>query len=408
MTINLETPYTISIPDSKLSILQQKLAFVTFPDELEDSGWDYGVPLSVAQRLISRWKDGYDWRKIEKQLNEELPQFTRDIEVEGHGVLKIHYVHKKSSKNAIPLLFVHGYILFQFSRPGSFLEVRKILPLLTEPESAQDPSFHVVALSLPGFGFSEAPRKKGFSLRQFAEVCNKLMLSLGYDRYVTQSGDWGFYICRTIAQFYGGKHLIAWHTNYPDAGGDVPTSPDDPSTASQMDLDGYARNRWFFKDSFGYNTEQTSRPQTIGYSLADSPLGLLAWIYEKLVEWSDVDAYSWSDDEALTWISVYWFSEAGPAAAGRIYREVQYKEPNDREAANVCPQNPRPDIPMGWSRFPRDILYYPLASVQKIGNLAYQNYDHKKGGHFPATEVPEALVKDLRQFFRSVVDVRLA
>jgi hypothetical protein len=142
------------------------------------------------------------------------------------------------------------------------------------------------------------------------------------------------------------------------AGGDPPTSPEaSPVPSSQSDLEGYARNRWFFKNSFGYNAQQTSRPQTIGYSLADSPIGLLAWIYEKLVEWSD--AYAWSDDEALTWISVYWFSQAGPTAASRIYYEVQYKEPNDREAANVCPQKPRPDIPMGWSRFPRDILLYP-------------------------------------------------
>ncbi|THV04296.1 alpha/beta-hydrolase [Dendrothele bispora CBS 962.96] len=419
MSLSPETPYTISIPDSELSILQQKLALTRLPDEIEDAGWDYGVPLSDARRLLARWKDGFDWRKVEKELNEEMPQFTRDIEVEGFGVLNVHYAHKKSSKgkDAIPLLFVHGW-------PGSFIEARKIIPLLTEPEpSLNVPSFHVVALSLPGFGFSDAPKKKGFIMFQYAEVCNKLMLSLGYDRYgwffhplhfypvlllvlteglilhmgfvgisVTQAGDWGFYITRTIAQFYGGKHCIAWHTNYPDAGGNPPTSPENPDTA---------RTHWFLNKSFGYNVEQSTQPQTIGYSQADSPIGLLAWIYEKLFQWSDHANYIWSDDEILTWISIYWFSKSGPAASARIYYEVQRS--GDREATRVCPRNSRPNVPLGWSKFPRDILLYPLELVRTIGNLTFYNCEHKEGGHFPATEVPEVLVKDLRVFFGKVV-----
>ncbi|KAK7464769.1 hypothetical protein VKT23_005976 [Stygiomarasmius scandens] len=343
-----ETPYKISISDSELSILHQKLALTRLPDEVEDAGWDYGVPLSDARRLLARWKDGFDWRKAERELNEEMPQFTRDIEVDGHGTLNIHYMHKKSSaKEAIPLLFVHGW-------PGSFIEARKILPLLTEPGSSDVPSFHVVALNLPGFGFSDAPKKKGFRLAQYAEL-------------------------------YGGKHCLAWHTNYPDAGGEPPTSPDNADTA---------RTRWFLNKSFGYNVEQSTQPQTIGYSQADSPIGLLTWIYEKLVKWSD--EYAWTDDEVLTWISIYWFSKSGPAASARIYYEVQLS--GDREAVNVCPQNPRPSVPMGWSKFPRDILLYPIDLVHTIGNLTFHN-EHKDGGHFPATEKPEVLAKDLRAFF---------
>jgi pimeloyl-ACP methyl ester carboxylesterase len=180
-TSESEVSFSIAVSDEQLSILQQKLALTTFPDELEGAGWDYGVPLADIRRLVSRWKEGYDWRKHEAQLNAELPQFTRDIEVEGHGTLNIHYVHKKSEVvDAIPLLFVHGcesntlgmfklLILSYPLGPGSFMEVRKILPLLVQAD-AEHPSFHVVAFDLPGYGFSEAPKKPGFELTQFAEV----------------------------------------------------------------------------------------------------------------------------------------------------------------------------------------------------------------------------------------------
>jgi hypothetical protein len=175
----LESPFQISIPEASIARLREKLALTTLPSELEDAGWAYGSPLSDIQRLVNRWKDGYDWRKHEAALNAEFPQFTRDINVEGFGQLNIHYVHKKSTvKEAVPLLFVHGCkfeSLLCKSRspaligPGGFMEVRKILPLLIET-TPDHPSFHVVALSLPGFGFSGAPSKKGFALPQYAEV----------------------------------------------------------------------------------------------------------------------------------------------------------------------------------------------------------------------------------------------
>jgi hypothetical protein len=177
-----ESPFKISIPKEKLDLLQQKLALVTFPDELEDSGAKYGAPLKDIQRLVARWKDGFDWRAQEAALNAELPQFTRDIDIDGFGVLNIHYVHKKSEVDgAVPLLFVHGCtwcpgIWFTYlisfhlvTGPGSFIEVRKILPLLTA-SSPEHPSFHVVALNLPGYGFSEASKKQNFRIAQYAEV----------------------------------------------------------------------------------------------------------------------------------------------------------------------------------------------------------------------------------------------
>lgn len=174
-----ETPFQINIPEDQIELLKTKLTLTVFPDELKNAGLDYGAPLDDMRRLVSRWKDGYQWRKHEAALNADLPQFTRDIEIDGFGPLNVHYVHKRSDvTNAVPLLFVHGCKSFFHANftlsimkpgPGSFIEVRKILPLLVNA-SPDQPSFHVVALGLPGFGFSQAPTKKGFELQQFAEV----------------------------------------------------------------------------------------------------------------------------------------------------------------------------------------------------------------------------------------------
>ncbi|THU92120.1 alpha/beta-hydrolase [Dendrothele bispora CBS 962.96] len=183
---SVEVPFQISVTDDQIDLLRKKLELATFPDELQDAEWRYGAPLVDIKRLVSRWKDGFDWRAQEAKLNDEVPQFTRDIAVTGHGTLNIHYVHKKSTlETAIPLLFIHGW-------PGSFIEIRKILPLLVQTsEEGQFPSFHVVAFSLPGYAFSEGPKKSGFTATHYAEIGNKLMLALGYNEYVTQGGDWG-------------------------------------------------------------------------------------------------------------------------------------------------------------------------------------------------------------------------
>ncbi|KAJ2916125.1 hypothetical protein MD484_g4286, partial [Candolleomyces efflorescens] len=272
-----EIPFNITVPDSELDLLQKKLELTRLPDELSESGWDYGVPLPEIQRLLARWRHGYDWRQHEAALNNELPQFTRAIPVEGFGDVKMHYVHKKSSvEAAIPLLFVHGW-------PGSFIEVRKILPLLTAApnDSVDYPSFHVVA------------------------VCNKLMLALGYDQYVTQGGDWGYMITRRMAVKYGGLHVKAWHTNFPrNLESASPPSfwshplislTDMVTPLTEKEKQGLERWKWFTEKGRGYGAEQSTQPQTLGSSLADSPVGLLAWIYEKLVNWTD--SYPWQDDE---------------------------------------------------------------------------------------------------------------
>ncbi|KAK7033812.1 EHN domain-containing protein [Favolaschia claudopus] len=402
-----ENPFIVSVSDDELNLLQQKLAIANLPDELDDVNWAYGAPLTDIRRLVARWREGFDWRTQEARLNAEMPQFTRDLEVEGFGSLNVHYVHKKSDQEgAIPLLFVHGW-------PGSFIEARKILPMLTKPPLDQQ-SFHVVAVSLPGYGFSEAPKKKGFSISQFAEVCHKVMLALGYNEYVTQGGDWGGLITRKMAAMYGGKHIKAWHTNFP-----VVRPPEfslNPITLftslsmlpalfylflfSPTERIALQRTLTVQRTGMAYFQIQATKPQTLGYALADSPVGLLAWIYEKLVAWSD--GYKWEDDEVLTWISIYIFSRAGPAASLRIYYEASA---SGRLLPAIWEWDQLPRIPMGVSYFPGEMLLLPRSWIRRTGNVVFERV-HDAGGHFAAHEVPELLVGDVRKMFRAVWGVQ--
>ncbi|KAI0687286.1 alpha/beta-hydrolase [Earliella scabrosa] len=382
--------FTLSVSDEELNILRQKLELTRLPDELDGSAWDYGVPLADIKRLVAHWKDGFGWRAKEAEIN-KLPMFTQDIEVEGHGKLNIHFIHQRSSSpNAIPLLFCHGW-------PGHFLEVRKLLPLLTA-SSPDHPSFHVVAPSLPGFGFSEAPHKPGFAGFQYAEVLNKLMVSLGYDEYVYQGGDWGHTIGLYTANKYGHKHVKAWHSNMPLYR--RPTLTSNPLLFLElltMPFNATLRNTInsvlrLRKTEMAYAAIQSTKPQTIGYSLNDSPVGLLAWIYEKLVKGSD--NYPWTDDEVLEWISIYWFSRAGPAATSRIYYEMS----RGGTAPDIFGTTTWSSVPFGATFFRNEPLRVPESWASTIGKLVFQAR-HEKGGHFAAFEQPDALVGDLRQMF---------
>ncbi|KAH9974906.1 alpha/beta-hydrolase [Lactifluus volemus] len=355
MANDSEQPFQITIPDDVLALLNRKLEDTRFPDEVDESQWERGAPLADIKRLVERWKNGYDWRTHERELN-KLPMFTRSIEVEGFGELNVHYVHQRSRVNgAIPLLFVHGW-------PGSFIEVTKVLPLLTG-SSPEYPSFHVVAPSIPGYAWSQGVLKKGFHGKHYARyLFNKLMISLGYSEYVTQGGDWGHVLTLITASLYGPKNVKASHTNMPLKPLGYLKFLLTPYTS--RDIQGITNTQNLFETGLGYFAEQTTKPQTLGYSLMDSPVGMLAWIYEKLVAWTD--SYPWSDDEVLTWVSIYWFSRAGPAASVQIYYELQ---------------NPT-----------RRSLLRAKAKV------VFES-EHDTGGHFAAYEEPEALVDDLRKMF---------
>lgn len=384
-------PFKISVPDSDIEKLKEKLSLTAFPQAVDFSdSWDYGAPLKDIKRLAEYWQNGFDWRAAEAKLNAELPQFTTTVSTDGFGDLEVHFVHQKSAlPDSIPLLFCHGW-------PGSFLEVIKILPLLAKPSSAGQPSFHVVAPSLPNFGFSSKVTKPGFGPPQHAEVCHELMLQLGYDKYATQGGDWGYSITRLMGIQYP-HHVLASHLNFVRV-----TAPPKFSEApaqylrhavlpySQAEREGLARTQWFTNRGFGYNLEQSTRPHTLGFALADSPAALLAWIYEKLHDWAD--GYPWADDEVLTWVGIYAFSAAGADASVRIYYE------NMNAGVHAAAGGYVPHVPLGLSYFPRDVVVPPSTWGHTLGPVVFEKR-HEDGGHFAAYERPEKLVEDLRTMF---------
>ncbi|KAI1803099.1 epoxide hydrolase 1 [Daldinia bambusicola] len=384
-------PFRIAVPDQAIETLKAKLALATFPRETTFSNDNnYGAQLDDIKRLATAWRDTFNWREAEAKLNDALPQFTTRIAVDGHeDDLKVHFVHARSErKDAIPLLFCHGW-------PGSFIEVIKILPLLTAGAGDDEPAFHVVAPSLPNYGFSQGTSKPGFGISQHAEVCHKLMLRLGYEQYATQGGDWGYMITRAMGALYP-THVVGSHLNFLVAS--PPTFFSSPLLFLQHALDlytpseraGLERTRWFRARGSGYAQLQGTKPHTAGFALADSPVGMLAWIREKLVDWTD--AYPWSDDEVLTWVSVYAFSDAGADASVRLYYEAMNR-PSD---GALC-QAWNGKVPVGLSLFPKDLSVVP-SSWAKLGPMVFEKR-HEDGGHFAAFERPQELVADLRTMF---------
>ncbi|KAI1116807.1 microsomal epoxide hydrolase [Nemania sp. NC0429] len=398
-------PFTIAVPDAALEDLRERIRRTRWPGEIEGAGNDMGAPLGDVRRLATHWAETYDWRAAEAALNATLPQFTTTLQATGFEPLAVHFVHARSSRaDAVPLLFAHGW-------PGSFLEATKLLAPLTEPENPEDPAFHVVVPSLPGYGFSEASTRRGFGADQHAEVLHKLMLRLGYDEYATQGGDWGFLITRAMGRHYAPAHVKAQHLNldrYPQ-----PTLWSAPvaflrttlsalvTGFSEREKKGFERSKWFAENGTGYYSLQSTRPQTVGYGLTDSPVALLAWIYEKLVDWTD--EYPWTEDEVCTWISIYWFSTAGPRAALQLYYEVMHAKKSDVKGGDVQATDDSnllawQDVKIGFGHFPRDILSLPGYWGHGLGNVVYEK-DHDRGGHFAAWEHPDGIVGDLRAMF---------
>ncbi|WPG99494.1 Epoxide hydrolase N terminus [Acrodontium crateriforme] len=374
----------------KSNTITVKLTVRSNVSKLDGAAWDYGAPLSEIKRLAKYWTETYDWRSQEKKLN-ALPNFHTGVHVTGFGELDIHFLHQRSdSANAIPLLFCHGW-------PGSYLEATKIMDLLKESKNGV--SFHVVVPSLPNFGWSQGVKKTGFGLKQYAETNHRLMQSLGYERYVTHGGDWGFYITRTMGLLYPDS-VLASHLTL--IRGKKPTWSSHPLLALQHAITPYsaaehaglARTNWFTSKGSGYRTIQSTKPQTVGYALTDSPIGLLAWIYEKLHDWTD--EYPWTDDEILTWVSLYYFSTAGPAASLRIYYEAIYPPPGGFSRDRT--QEYIPKVKIGYTLTPKELALLPLTWCRTLGPVV-QERRKMRGGHFLAHELPDETVKDLRDMF---------
>ena len=381
-------PYKINVPQEKIDRLYQKLALTDLPPEPTGvTPWDRGVPLSEAKSILNYWTTTYDWRKTEAKLN-ELPQFITPISIDNFGTLEVHFIHAKSPiRNAIPLLFLHGW-------PGNFTEVQKILPLLTSGDGRSQPAFHVIAPSLIDYGFSSRSNKNGFNTTQHAHTYHKLMLSLGYDKYIAQGGDLGAFIIRVMVQHYQshiGGHLLNLNRAR------EPTLERDPvlyarwktTTLSAEEVEGMKRHPEFIAEGSGYNKLQTTKPQTIGYSMADSPVGLMTWILEKLHDWTD--GYPWTEEEVLQWVCIYYFSTPGPNATQHIYYESNHT-PDPKAGVEYS------SVPLGVSRFPKELMLLPKIWHEGLGPLVFWSV-HEKGGHFAAWEKPEELVDDLRRMF---------
>jgi epoxide hydrolase len=307
-------PFQINVGDAVLRDLKERLARTRFPDQIEGTGWDYGVDPGYLKGLIAHWRDKYDWRAQEKKLN-ELPQFV--TEIDG---LSIHFIHQRSKeKNALPLVIVHGW-------PGSCYEFHKVIGPLTDPVAhggkAED-AFHVVCPSLPGFGFSSKPKEGGWSSQRMAEVIARLMARLGYDRYGAQGGDWGSGIAHWLAA-NDGEHCIGGHSNFPPAN---QPNEDPMRGVTANELERYQERVKELNDHRAYGAIQGTRPLTLAYGLNESPAGLAAWIVDKFWAWSDHGGNldnSFTRDELLTNVMIYWVTESMPSST-RIYYESSHR-----------------------------------------------------------------------------------
>jgi epoxide hydrolase len=373
------TGFRIDIPDADLDDLRQRLRRTRWPEPETVDDWSQGIPLAYVRQLCEYWLDRYDWRATEARLN-RLPQFVTEID----GV-DIHFLHARSAEQgALPLVITHGW-------PGSLVEFLKVIGPLTDPVAfggnAAD-AFHVVCPSLPGYGFSGKPGRPGWGTGHIADAWDQLMGRLGYERYGAQGGDWGAQVTTAIGMRHP-EHVAGIHLNMPIAFPD-PAVVDDPTERERAALDSLEYyGRW---DS-GYSKQQSTRPQTVGYGLVDSPAGLCAWIVEKFWSWTDCDgdpANVLSRDELLDNVMFYWLPATG-ASSARLYWE-SFAEPF---------LGPVP-VPVGCSIFPKEIFRPTRRWAQEqFPNLHYWN-ELDRGGHFAAFEQPEAYVGEVRASFRTL------
>ena len=339
--------------------------------------WDQGVPLADLANLVDYWRTGYDWRPFEARLN-RIGQFRTTID--GLG---IHFLHRRSGRaDATPLILTHGW-------PGSIAEFVDIIDELADPPDAGAPAFHVVAPSLPGFGYSDKPAATGWGTEKIAAAWVELMGRLGYGRFLAHGGDWG----GVITTILGGRfpaHVLGIHSTLAQA---PPGLAMDGLTAAERKWAEETRHFWRYRAA--YAKQQATRPQTIGYSLVDSPVGLLAWILDKFAEWTDTEDSPFetiSRDRILDDVTLYWLTRTG-ASAARIY----YESHDSLDPAL------RVDVPAAISVYPRDIEKCPRPWAQERYRQIVRWGTPASGGHFPSLEVPAYFVKDLQAGLAAVL-----
>lgn len=391
-------PFKIQVPNAVLADLRQRLSRARFADEFPDAGWDYGTNRAYLKSLVDYWRDKYDWRAHEKRLN-EFEQFKTHIDG-----LDIYFIHQRSKNpKAMPLLLLNGW-------PSSIVEYTKVIGPLTDPVADGgriEDSFHVIIPAMPGFGFSDKPRKGGYNPERIAGIWVKLMARLGYTRYGAHGSDWGNGIATRVA-LNDATHVVALHlagcVGAPAApAANAATQAPPPPGLSVNSAVNAAHN-------LGYQEIQSTKPQTLGHGLSDSPVGLASWIVEKWYGWSDHDGdleKIFTKDELLTNTMIYWVTNTGTSSA-RIYYESRHM------LGGLAPTPfPRPEgrvsVPTGCGAFPSQYdrrgtsATTNTADARKGAETRY-NIVHfttmPRGGHFPAFEQPRLWVDDIRAFFR--------
>jgi microsomal epoxide hydrolase len=375
-------PFTIHVDDEVLGDLRARLGQTRFPDQLDGTGWEYGIPTDLVRDLVGYWRDGYDWRAEEARLN-ALPHCTTTIDGQ-----RIHFVHQRSTnERAVPVVMTHGW-------PGSIAEFLEVIPQLAEPGAGADATaFHVVAPSLPGYGFSGPTRDCGWDPTRIARAFAELMHALGYDRYIAQGGDWGAQVSTRLAAI-DAEHCVGLHLNMPLAG--KPKEDVALDDVAQRDLAAFAE---FQRDESAYALLQRTKPQTVGVALNDSPAGLLAWIVEKFQRWSDCDGdveRAFTRDQLITNVMIYWVTGTITSAM-RLYWEARHSGEVPEYVA----------VPTGIARYPKEPLRLPRAWVERTYNVVrWETMPH--GGHFAAMEQPDLFADDLRAFAAELARVDAA
>ena len=366
--------FRIEVPQAELDDLRDRLRRTRWPERETVDDWSQGVPLAYVKELCEYWASEYDWRATEARLN-ALPQFR--AEIDGLG---IHFVHVRSGRpDAIPLVLTHGW-------PGSIVEFLEVIGPLNE-------EFHLVLPSLPGYGFSDKPATTGWGIERIADAWAALMAQLGYERYGAAGSDWGTSISTLIGQRQR-ERVLGIHLFPPLAPPD-PDTFDDLTESERAALDELERvSEW----ESGYSQEHATRPQSIGYSLADSPAGLCAWIVEKFWAWTDCDGHpenAVSRDELLDNLMLYWLPRAG-ASSARLYWESirQVNEWIGGSATDTV------DVPTGCSIFPKEIQRPSRRWAERRFTDIRHWGEPERGGHFAALEQPELFVNELQSFFR--------
>ena len=372
------TPFTINTPESQLTDLRNRIDNTRWAEEECVNDWSQGIPLTYVREIADYWANQYDWRKSEQYLN-TFDHFQTNIDD-----LDIHFIHQKSPHpDAYPLIITHGW-------PGSIVEFHKVIQPLVDPTKhggkAED-AFHVVCPSLPGYGFSGKPSQSGWGVEKIAETWDQLMVRLGYENYGAQGGDWGAAVTTQIGRNIG--HCDAIHINMP-IGRPTPESLQDPTDEEKSALEGLT---YYQEWDSGYSKQQSTRPQTLGYGLVDSPVGQMAWIIEKFWSWMDCDGHpenTLTRDELLDNVMLYWLTASG-ASSARLYWE----------SFGSFGGGEKVELPTGVASFPKEIIRSPRRWCEESYNITHWT-TMPKGGHFGAFEQPELFIDDLRTFFKTI------